>query len=100
MLGQNGSMGWIFAFFVATYHSFLWSDYRDIDSMSTFPVYTFFVLSALTIAHIYYQDFSHVVAKKRLKSFLFKRIIRVLPFLAVVALVMALQRHLQSFRVG
>ena len=80
------------AVFVATYHSLLWIGYGDIDSMGTFPVYTFFVLSALTIAHIYYHDFKDVVGKDKLKDFLFKRIMRVLPLLAVVSLVMALLR--------
>ncbi len=69
---------------MATYYSLLWNGYGDIDSMGTFLVYTFFVLTALTISHIYYREFADVVGKDTLKYFLFKRIKRVLPLLAVV----------------
>lgn len=80
------------AIFVATYHFMLWQGYGEVESLGTFPVYTFFVLSALTISHIYQHKFSEVISKRDLYVFLYKRMSRVLPLLAIVALVMALLR--------
>lgn len=80
------------AFFVTTYHFLNWQGYGEIESLGTFPVYTFFVLSALTIAHGYQHKFSEAIRKRDLHVFLYKRMSRVLPLLAAVALVMALLR--------
>ena len=43
---------------VAVYHFLVWNEIADIQSMGTFSVYLFFVLSALTMMMVYGDRFS------------------------------------------
>lgn len=71
---------------VATYH-FLADQGFDIESLGTFTVYLFFVLSGLTMMAVYGRQFSHTIAAPDLRTFYWHRISRIIPLLFAASLV-------------
>ncbi len=56
-----------------------------IESLGTFGVYLFFVLSALTMTMVYGEDFAAHIAGRELKTFYWNRSTRIVPLLAAVS---------------
>ncbi|MEO8270254.1 MAG: acyltransferase family protein, partial [Aureliella sp.] len=71
---------------IATYHWFSWSAEIDVQSLGTFGVYLFFVLSALTMAMVYCPSYGSGLKVADMTSFYRNRIARLLPLLLAVAL--------------
>ena len=70
---------------IAAYH-FLASQGVAIQSLGTFGVYVFFVLSGLTMMLVYGDRFSNVIAGNDVVFFVWNRISRIIPLLAAAAL--------------
>lgn len=70
---------------VAVYHFISWNLGYQIESLGTFGVYTFFVLSGVTMAYVYAKDFRGSISPDAMLRFYSRRIARILPLLAVVA---------------
>lgn len=68
---------------IATYH---WSAQFEVQSLGTFGVYLFFVLSALTMAMVYCPTFGASLTIENLTSFYRNRIARLMPLLLTVAM--------------
>lgn len=75
---------------IAAYHWMAWSEGYILRSLGTFGVYTFFVLSALTMMIRYGDEFRDAITLSALRMFYCNRIARILPLLAVVAIAAAL----------
>lgn len=73
------------AFAVSQYHFMYWKSLAHIESMGTFAVYLFFVLSGLTMMMMYGKRFADGIAPAALRIFYRKRLARLLPLLLVVA---------------
>lgn len=73
------------AFAVSQYHFLYWKDLAHIESMGTFAVYLFFVLSGLTMMMMYGKRFADGITPEALRTFYRKRLARLLPLLLVVA---------------
>lgn len=71
---------------VATYH-FLSDQGFDIESLGTFTVYLFFVLSGLTMMAVYGRQFSKTITGPELRTFYWHRISRIMPLLFAASLV-------------
>jgi peptidoglycan/LPS O-acetylase OafA/YrhL len=71
---------------IATFH-FLSELGVDIQSLGTFGVYVFFVLSGLTMMLVYADRFSANVSRGDLIVFFWNRFTRIVPLLAAAALV-------------
>jgi peptidoglycan/LPS O-acetylase OafA/YrhL len=71
---------------IAVYH-FLASEGAAIQSLGTFGVYVFFILSGLTMMLVYADRFSDVIARDDVLVFFWNRISRILPLLAAASLV-------------
>lgn len=80
---------------VAAYHFLNWSYDVTLLSMGTFGVYTFFVLSALTMSQRYRREFSGVISFEAATVFYRNRAIRILPLLALVATFGLVYNHLR-----
>src|SRR5262249_54537957 len=86
---------------VSAYH-FTYSNGLDIQSLGTFGVYVFFVLSGLTMMLVYGGQFSKWIPEDDLITFYWNRIARIMPLLAAASLVslllaassLGLTRHL------
>lgn len=74
---------------VSQYHFMTWNGVASVESMGTFAVYVFFVLSGLTMMMVYRGRFAQGVTPGQMRSFFRKRAARLLPLLAVVALLSA-----------
>src|SRR4051812_48281662 len=74
---------------VAIYHLIAWSHGTAIFSLGTFGIYTFFVLSGLTMMMVYAADFKDSVSFETLRQFYLNRISRILPLLLAVAVISA-----------
>ena len=70
---------------IAVYH-WLASIGVVVESLGTFGVYLFFILSALTMTMVYGDTFSTSIAAHDLKTFYWNRLTRILPLLAAVSL--------------
>lgn len=81
---------------VAAYHFLAWHHDIPIQSLGTFGVYTFFVLSALTMMMRYATDFVGHISAETALAFYKNRIARVLPLLAVVTLISLTYFNLKS----
>lgn len=77
---------------VIVYHFLLWTEIARVESMGTFSVYMFFILSALTMAHNYIYTFKSEIALSTLRKFFVNRIARIMPLLFIVASAMQLLR--------
>jgi peptidoglycan/LPS O-acetylase OafA/YrhL len=73
------------AFGIATYH-FVFSLGFDVQSLATFGVYVFFVLSGLTMMLVYGPQFSGAISRSDLTTFYWNRISRIMPLLAAASL--------------
>lgn len=71
---------------VAQYHFMTWNGVATVESMGTFAVYVFFVLSGLTMMMVYADRFGDGVSPAAVRGFFRKRAARLLPLLAVVAI--------------
>jgi ABC-type polysaccharide/polyol phosphate transport system ATPase subunit len=71
---------------IATFH-FLADVGVDIQSLGTFGVYVFFVLSGLTMMLVYADRFSANINRDDLIGFFWNRFTRIVPLLAAAALV-------------
>jgi peptidoglycan/LPS O-acetylase OafA/YrhL len=71
---------------VAVYHFLSWNGIVTIESLGTFGVYLFFVLSGLTMMIAYAMAFSTGIAGPDLVRFFVNRVARLIPLLAAVAL--------------
>lgn len=71
---------------VAAYHYMLWSANYQIQSLGTFGVYTFFVISALVMMMGYQRTFENALTYSTLKEFFRNRAARIIPLLALVTL--------------
>lgn len=71
---------------VSQYHFMTWNGVTTVESMGTFAVYVFFVLSGLTMMMVYRDRFAKGITPAPLRSFFRKRAARLLPLLGVVAL--------------
>jgi peptidoglycan/LPS O-acetylase OafA/YrhL len=70
---------------VATYHFLSWRLDVVIESLGAFGVYTFFVLSALTMMLVYGQKFSSQISLGAVQTFYLNRVARLVPLLALVS---------------
>lgn len=70
---------------VAQFHFMSWNGVATIESMGTFAVYIFFVLSGVTMMMVYGDRFAAGVAPAAVRSFFRKRAARLVPLLMVVA---------------
>ena len=70
---------------VATYHFLSWRLDFVIESLGAFGVYTFFVLSALTMMLVYGPQFGSQIGLGAIRAFYLNRVARLLPLLALVA---------------
>ncbi|MCL4218775.1 MAG: acyltransferase [Candidatus Hydrogenedentes bacterium] len=71
---------------IAVYHFLAWNDSHVFRSLGTFGVYTFFILSALTMSMVYFGHFSEGISRSHLLSFYRNRFARIVPLLATVTL--------------
>ncbi len=74
---------------VAQYHFLVWNAGIDVQSMGTFAVYLFFTLSGLTMMMVYGDRFALGITPDALSDFFRKRVARLLPLLALVAVLAA-----------
>lgn len=72
---------------IAVHHYLAVSGLGGIESLGRFGVYTFFILSALAMMIRYDRDFSGGIRADSLKTFYRNRFARVIPLLAVVAII-------------
>lgn len=77
---------------VTQYHFMTWNDVASVESMGTFAVYLFFVLSGLTMMMVYHARFASGLDRTTVLRFFRARIARLLPLLAVVALLAATEQ--------
>ena len=70
---------------VATYH-WLASVGVVVESLGTFGIYLFFILSALAMTMVYGEDFADHISARDLKVFYWNRLTRILPLLAAVSM--------------
>ncbi len=70
---------------VATYHFLSWRLDFVIESLGAFGVYTFFVLSALTMMLVYGRKFSSQIGLGAIQTFYLNRVARLVPLLALVS---------------
>lgn len=77
---------------VTQYHFMTWNEVASIESMGTFAVYLFFVLSGLTMMMVYHARFSSGLDRTTVRRFFRARVARLLPLLAVVALLAAAEQ--------
>lgn len=70
---------------VAQYHFMSWNGVATVESMGTFAVYVFFVLSGLTMMMVYGGRFADGLSPTAVESFFRKRAARLLPLLIAVA---------------
>jgi peptidoglycan/LPS O-acetylase OafA/YrhL len=70
---------------IAIYH-FVYSLGNEIQSLGTFGVYVFFVLSGLTMMLVYGERFSKAITERDLITFYWYRISRIIPLLAAASL--------------
>lgn len=71
---------------VAIYHFLAWNEIAHIQSMGTFSVYLFFVLSSLTMMMVYGDRFKGSIEVGAVQSFYLNRVARLIPLLAAVAI--------------
>lgn len=81
---------------VSQYHFMTWNKVATIESMGTFAVYVFFVLSGLTMMMVYAERFGDGVSPTLVRSFFRKRMARLLPLLAVVAALSCVRQSLSA----
>lgn len=70
---------------IVVHHYLAWIKVGGVQSLGTFGVYTFFILSSLTMMMVYDRDFSAGIRADRLKAFYRNRFARIIPLLALVA---------------
>ncbi|MXQ13952.1 acyltransferase family protein [Microvirga makkahensis] len=75
------------AFGIAVYHYLIWTKVTRIDSLGRFGVYTFFILSALTMSMVYTGQFSKGLTASKLRAFYRNRFARIVPLLCAVAVI-------------
>lgn len=90
----------IAALAVANYHFLSWNVGLKIQSMGTFSVYVFFILSGLTMLMVYGSRFRSGIAPESCASFFRNRIARLLPLLICVSLVVVVETHFDSGVIG
>jgi len=86
---------------IATYH-YVTSLDVEVQSLGTFGVYVFFVLSGSTMMLVYGEQFSRAIRAGDLKTFYWNRVSRIMPLLAAASLLsfllvvpsLGLTRHL------
>lgn len=71
---------------IVVYHYLAWTHEFVIQSMGTFGVYIFFILSALTMMIRYGEDFTGSITLKMTQTFFVARMARIAPLLILVAL--------------
>ena len=74
------------AFAVCQFHFMSWNEIATVQSMGTFAVYLFFILSGLTMMMVYHERFVDGISPSAARSFFRKRLARLIPLLVVVAL--------------
>lgn len=79
---------------VAQFHFMTWNGVATVESMGTFAVYVFFVLSGLTMMMVYGDRFRDGVTPEEARSFFRKRFARLIPLLAAVAALSLLKEAL------
>lgn len=88
--GRNHSLDLIrglAAITIAIYHYINWEFDFKIQSMGTFGVYIFFVLSSLTMMMIYGEQFSRSINIELIKKFYINRCARIFPLLLVASFI-------------
>jgi peptidoglycan/LPS O-acetylase OafA/YrhL len=70
---------------VALYHFLRWRLDFVIESLGAFGVYTFFVLSALTMMLVYGRQFGSQIGLGGIRAFYLNRVARLVPLLALVS---------------
>jgi len=75
------------AFGIAVYHCLAWTKVVMVESLGRFGVYTFFILSALTMSMVYRREFSGKAVGPKLRAFYRNRLARIVPLLFVVAVI-------------
>jgi len=70
---------------IVVHHYLAWTKIGGVQSLGTFGVYTFFILSALTMMMVYDQEFSSGIKVESLKAFYRNRFARIVPLLTLVA---------------
>lgn len=77
----------ICALFVALYHYLYWTSTANLESLSLFGVYVFFVLSALTLMMVYAERFSTTIRREDVIDYLRNRFARIFPLLFLVSFI-------------
>jgi peptidoglycan/LPS O-acetylase OafA/YrhL len=72
---------------IAVYHFLSLTFDITVQSLGTFGVYVFFILSGSTMILVYGTEFSRTVVAENVKLFYWNRISRIIPLLAAVSLV-------------
>lgn len=70
---------------VVFYHYMFWAHDVNYQSMGSFFVYIFFIISALTLSIVYIERFSTGITYNGLVDFYIKRFSRLIPLLAAVS---------------
>lgn len=70
---------------VAQFHFMTWTGVATVESMGTFAVYIFFILSGLTMMMVYGSQFANGVSPAAARDFFRKRTARLLPLLLAIA---------------
>lgn len=81
---------------VAQYHFLSWNDVKTIESMGTFAVYVFFVLSGLTMMMVYGRKFANGLSPDAVRDFFRKRGARLLPLLLAVAMLTLIKQAISD----
>jgi peptidoglycan/LPS O-acetylase OafA/YrhL len=76
---------------IAVYHYMAWAKGYKLQSLGTFGVYTFFVISALVMMMSYAGDFRNEITVSALKDFFRNRAARILPLLALISILAAVR---------
>jgi peptidoglycan/LPS O-acetylase OafA/YrhL len=71
---------------VVLFHFLSWSGQGNFNSLGTYTVYAFFILSSTTLCMVYGNTFGTTIDRPALISYAGNRIARILPLLALVAL--------------
>ena len=70
---------------VAVYHYLHWATGRQVESLGTFTVYVFFILSGLTMMYVYAASFRDGISPGMARTFYLRRFARLFPLLAAVS---------------
>lgn len=81
---------------IAVYHYLAWEHAARLESLGTFGVFIFFIISALVLMVVYGHKFSDAISRPDLLKFFQRRAARIIPLLAAVALIALPYRWLMN----